>query len=323
MNNSSRSARATEFTNDWAQFEVRLAGVLRQLAQPSLNDTVRLRYPSVDRALGEIILEGTFGPETSDIGLEPRRRGYVIGVSVTLPGMSPYFYPIADDPEQVSEAASAVCAFLREEALVAHPSLLTAEADRISRTLLEPLGLPGPDGVPREAEEPKERNSRRRLARRGDRELGTLSLDDLVSEELCPELSWPKSSDEVHEAVEQALILKYGTAPMDIDGDFVVDSTAEGGGRFYLTAINDRPTIAFRKAVVIQVKSRQAAVVEANYLNREVADIRWVLRGHTLYQELSFPTNPFVTVRFVEMLDQFGLRYRDNVSALRMRLGDD
>ena len=313
----------TEFTNDWAQFEDRLAGFLGKLAQPTLNDTVHLRYPTVDKALGEISLEGAYGGDTSDIGLESRGRAYLIGVNVTLPDTSPHFYPIAGDSEQVSEAASVVCVFLREEALVAHPSLLTAEADRIGRTLLDLLGLPGPEGVPREDDEPKGRSPRRRLAQRGGRGLDTVSLDVPLAEKLWPELSWPESVDEVHEAVEAVLVLKYGTALLDVDDDFVIDSTAEGGTRFYLTVINDLPMIAFRKAVVLCVKSRQSAVIEANYLNRDVADIRWVLRGYTLYQELGFLTAPFVPIRFVEMLDRFGQQHRNNASALRLRLGGD
>ena len=313
----------TEFTNDWAQFEGRLADFLGRLAEPALKDTVRLGYPTVDKALGEIVLEGTLGGETSDIGLEPRGPACLIGVNVTLPDMSPLFYSIADDPEQMSEAAGVVCVFLRDQALVAHPSLLTAEADRIAQTVLDLLGLPSPEGVPCEADEPKEPNPRRRLVRRGNRPHDTASLGDPVSVKPWPELSWPESVDEVHEAVEQVLVLKYGTAPLDTDDDFVVDSSADGGTRFYLTVINDQPMIAFRKAAVICVKSRQSAVIEANYLNRGAADIRWVLRGYTLYQELSFPTNPFVPIRFAEMLDQFGQQYRDNASALQMRLGGD
>jgi len=311
----------TEFTNDWVQFEARLAGFLQRLAQPTPNDTVRLRYPTADGALGEIILEGTFGGETSDIGLEPRGRACLTGVSVTLPAMSAQFYPIASDPEQAPEAASVVCTFLREEAMVARPSLLAADADRIGGNMLELLELPSLDGIPREDGEPSQ--NPRRVERRGDRQLAKALLDDSTSGQSWPALSWPASVDEVHEAVEQVLVLKYGTADLDIDDDFVIDSAPEGGTRFYLTVINDRPMIAFRKAVVIHVNSRQSAVIEANYLNREVADVRWVLRGYTLYQELSFPTAPFVPIRFVEMLDQFGQQYRDNVSALRMRLGGD
>ena len=312
---------ATEFTNDWVQFEARLADFLERLAQPTLNDTVRLRYSTADEALGEIILEGTFGGETSDLGLDPRDRAFLIGVSVTLPEMPAKFYAIAGDPDQAADVASVVCTFLREKAQVAHPSLLTAEADRIGAELPDLLGLPDPEGVPLENDQQLRRNPRR-VARRGDRNSAAAALGDAVSAQSWPELSWPASVDGVREAVEQVLVMKYGTATLDSDDDFVIDSTAEGGTRFYLTVINDRPMIAFRKAVVLHVNSRQSAVVEANYLNREVADIRWVLRGYTLYQELSFPTAPFVPIRFAEMLDQFGLHYRDNVSELRMRLGD-
>ena len=69
--------------------------------------------------------------------------------------------------------------------------------------------------------------------------------------------------------------------------------------RSYLTLINGRPLIAFRKTVVMFVRSLQAAVVEANYVNREQADIRWVLRGHTLAQEPLFTTGgvPCLLVR--------------------------
>jgi hypothetical protein len=311
----------TEFTNDWAQFEARLAGFLERLAQPTLNDTVRLRYPTADDALGEIILEGTFGGETSDIGLEPRGRAYLIGVSVTLPAMAAQFYPIAGDSGHAPKAASVVCTVLREESLVAHPSLLAAEADRIGWDLLDLLGLPSPDGIPREDGELPQNPGR--IERHGDRQPAKAVHDVSTARQSWPGLSWPASVDEVNEAIEQVLVMKYGTMTRDSDDDFVIDSTHEGGTRFYLTVINDRPITAFRKAVVLHVNCRQSAVVEANYLNREVADIRWVLRGYTLYQELSFPTAPFVPMRFVEMLDQFGQQYRDNVSALRMRLGGD
>ena len=322
MTNLSGSVSATEFTSDWAQFEDRLAGFLEKLACYTLSDIIRLRYPTIGKALGEIIVDGTIGVGAADMALEPRDGASSIGVSVTLPDGSPRFYPTADDPGQASEVASVICTFLREEALVAHPTLLTAEAEHIGWALLDLLGLPGPEGVPSENTEPPPRKPRQ-VARRGDHQRDTVAGGDSASEQSWPELSWPKSVDEVHEAVEQVLVLKYDSAPLDVDGDFVVDSTAEGGARFYLTVINDGPMIAFRKAVVIHVKSRQSAVIEANYLNRGSADIRWVLRGYALYQELSFPTNPFVPVRFAEMLDQFGEQYRDNVSALRMRLGDE
>jgi len=312
---------ATEFTSDWAQFEVRLAGVLGKLAQSTQKAMLRLRYPTVHNSLGEVTLEGTSDGTASDIGLEGRGTASLIGVSVVLRGVGPHFYPLPAELEEIPEAANKVCDFLREDALVAHPSLLTADGDYVSTDLLDMLGLTSPAGVVREARESKQRTPRR-LAKWDDPDLDVFTNRDEIAGKHWPELSWPRSVDEVHEAIDKILMLKYGSVELDTDDDFIIDTSAQGGTRFYLTVINDLPMILCRKAAVLHVNSRGAAVIEANYLNREVMDIRWVLRGYTLYQELGFPTAPFVPNRFVEMLDRFGLHYRDTVSALRLRLGE-
>ncbi len=322
MNDPSCAEGATEFTNDWAQFEGRLASLLGELAQPTLNDIVRLRYPMRGEVFGEMILESALGDETSDIGSEPCGVAYLIGVRVLLCGRPPRFYPILDGGE-IPEAAHDVCTFLRDDALVPHPSLLTAEAEGFGRRMLDRLGLQGVGGVVREAAGPNQGQSKRRISQRGVRELGGSPLISRAPEAAWPEISWPQSIDETCEAVEELLTLKYSKATRDIDDDYVIDTSAEGGTHFYLTVINDRPKIVFRKAVVILVNSRQSAVIEANYLNRETGDIRWVLRGYTLYQEHCFLTAPFVPVRFAEMLDLFGEQYGYTVSELRMRLGGD
>lgn len=274
----------TGFTHDWERFEERLATFLGQLALPTLNDTVRIRYPLSGDGFGEVVMDGTFGGQSSDES--SGSAAYEMGVSVQLPGQPVQFYPVADDIRECPEAARAVCEFLREVALVPHHSMLTATSDRIDFAQLARLGLHGPDT--------------------------TLGL---------PPVSWPRSVQETQEVLEQVLTWKYGTANIDSDGEYVVDTRTDGGTRFYLTVINDQPAIAFRKHVVLIVNSRQAAVIEANYLNRENSEIRWVLRGHTLSQELHLTTAPFAPARFVELLDLFDTQYRATASSLQLRLG--
>lgn len=318
--NDTGDAGATEFTIDWANFEARLAHVLGELAQPGINGTVRLRYPTGDGTLGEVTLESTTA-ETSDLSPALESISQMRGVNVLLPGHTTKFHKPDEDSKLMPEAAHDVCEYLRSEALVAHPTLLTAEADGIGHDLLNKLGLPGPGGVLREARPPKQQNARRQIARRGVAE--STAQPDGTPAGVSPGISWPRSVDEIRDVVEKALTQRFGSATMDDDGDYVIDTSEEGGTRFYVTVINDQPVLAFRKMVVLYVNSRRAAVIEANYLNRECLEIRWVLRGYTLNQEYCFSTAPFVPSRFIEMVEQFSAQYRDSVSALRLRLGDE
>ncbi len=319
MSDRSGAAGATEFTTDWTRFEVRLAALFGQLALTGVAGKLVLRYETGDGMLGEVSIHGALSEASGD-GASSTTELREAGVKVLLPERPATFYPLEVGSEAMSEAARDVCDFLRAEALVAHPSLLTAEADGIDAEHVEALGLPGPDGVLREARLPKPR--KRRVAAEDDGGVVTDSGLGGHGAEVWPAITWPRSVDEVRDAVEEMLSIRFGSATMDDDGDYVIE-TSGGGSRFYLTVINDEPYLAFRKAVVLYVNSRRSAVIEANYLTREHPEIRWVLRGHTLYQEYSFSTAPFVPVRFVEMLDEFDLHYRANVSALRMRLGGD
>ncbi len=318
MNDRSGAAGATEFTIDWTRFEAGLAALLGQLARPGVAGTLMLRYETGNGMLGEVSIHSATSEASGDVD-SPTTDLREAGVNVLLPEGPVAFYP-RDVGSEVTAAARYVCDFLRAEAQVAHPSLLTAEADGIAAELVEALGVPGPGGVLREARLPKPR--KRRVAA-DDNAVVTDSALGGPGADLWPAITWPRSVDEVRNAVEEVLGIRFGSATMDDDGDYVIEMSGGGGSRFYLTVINDAPYAAFRKAVVLYVNSRRSAVIEANYLTREHPEIRWVLRGHTLYQEYSFSTAPFVPLRFVEMLDQFDLHYRANVSSLRMRLGGD
>lgn len=320
MKDPSGASGATEFTIDWASFETRLAELFGELAQPGAIGAVRLRYPTGDGALGEVALESTTA-ETLDFGPALESNSQLQGVNVVLPGQTTKFYQPDDDSGFMPEPARDVCEYLRSEALVAHPSLLTAEGDGVGDDLLNRLGLPGPGGVLREARPPKQANGRRKIARRGGSE--SAAEQDGPSADAPLGISWPRSVDEIREVVEEALTRRFGSATMDDDGDYIVDTSDEGGTRFYVTVINDQPLLAFRKMVVLYVNSRRSAVIEANYLNRDHLEIRWVLRGYTLNQEYCFSTAPFVPSRFIEMVEQFSAQYPDSVSALRLRLGDE
>jgi hypothetical protein len=293
--------------------------MLGQLAKPTLNDTIRIRYPEGDDAFGLVTIEGDYEIEPFDIEVDYHLGGRIQGVRIAISDREPQFFPLPEGVEQIPDAARVVREFLRDEALVSHPTLLTAEAEGFARPLLAELGLPGREDIIREAEVPA--RVRRRLAHRGGAaDLFPTQDTHRPVPPVWPEISWPQNVEEMQAAVEAVLTLKYSGFVIDDDDDYVIE---EGDSRFYLTVINDRPIIAFRKTAVIWVKSRQAAVIEANYLNRDNTDIRWVLRGHTLSQELLFTTAPFVPSRFVHMLEHFAEQYRGTVSALRMRLGGD
>ena len=320
MTDTPGAPSATEYTKDWQQFEDRLASVLGQLAAPSLTDTIRLRFTTAAEAAAEVFIQGSFS-ESSRGGPTPGAAKQVV-VQVTLPDGSSCFYPLHHNGENIPEAASHICTFLRDIGLLPHPSLLTAEAERIAGTVVNQLGLPSPDGVVREVEG-LHRPDRRRAKWRGDPDRDGERRGGRSEEPSQLAVSWPRSVDETREAIEQVLHTKYGIAESDSDDDYIVYTSTEGGRRFYLTVINDRPVIAFRKTVIPFVKSRQAALIEANFLNRENLDIRWVLRDETLSQEYSFSTDPFVSARFVQMLDLFGQQYLETISALQMRLEAD
>lgn len=312
----------TSFTTDWSDFQERLTFVLNQLARRSSDGAIRLIYPTGGDGAGTVVvLETAVGGATSDIGLDPRSLIPLAGVSVRLPGRPPRFY-VLEDEDAMAEPAHDTCEFLRDAALVAHPSLLTAEADGSDPAILLPLLE-----LPEAAAMPLEMNGRRaprRVARRGPAAHAELTPgSDSIRVVPSREVVWPESIEEVAEAVEEVLSRKYGGARVDDDGDYVIEAPEAGGARFYLTLITDRPMIMFRKAAVLTVDSRRSAIIEANYLNRESTEIRWVLRGYTLYQELSFPTAPFVPARFTQMLDEFAARYRESVSALQLRLDSE
>jgi len=69
------------------------------------------------------------------------------------------------------------------------------------------------------------------------------------------------------------------------------------------------------------VKSRQSAVIEANYLNRTHPLTKWILLGHSLVQEKFISSVPFVPDRLIEELNDFDEQYDDNRSQLLLRLG--
>lgn len=181
--------------------------------------------------------------------------------------------------------------------------------------------MAAPEGVPREAAADQRPLSVGRIAGREDPEIDTGS--DHEREASGREISWPQSAEETQAAIERVLTLKYGTVVMDSDGDYAISTGAGGGIRFFVTVADGGASIAFHRTVVGRVNSQQSAVIEASYLNRDNRDVRWVLRGRALSQEMHFSTAPFVPARFGEMLDLFGKRYRGSVSVLRMRLGTD
>lgn len=313
---------ATEFTTDWSQFEVRLAHLFGELAKPGVAGDLVLYYPTGEEMLREVNISSATSEASGD-GTSPTNNLREAGVNVLLPEGPVTFYALEVGSEVIGEAALAVCVYLRSEAFVAHPSLLTADADGAGADLLDQLCLPGPGGVLREARPPVQRKGKRQIVRRNDTDSVTESETRGAEEDGWPGISWPLSVDEIRDVVEEVLSPMFGSVRIDDDGDYVINTSEAGGPRFYVTVLNDEPFLAFRKAVVLHVNSRRSAVIEANYLNRANTEIRWVLRGHMLYQECFFSVAPFVPVRFAEVVERFSSAYRDTESALRLRLGDE
>lgn len=315
MNGGTEPPHATEFTTDWTAFEKRLARLLASLAAPTLHDTVRLRYPSAGGALCEVTIEGGFAE--NGVGGE-----FFTTVRMLLPGQEIRTYSFAEDalntPDSLTNAARDVCFFLRESALLAHPSLLTAAADS-GRPLLE-LELPDAAGVVREVGH-RSRRPARRLANRTDSGPTPLIRSDTGSADDFPEVVFAFSVSDLRRAVEVVLESKYGTIDRDSDDDYRVYHPFIGGTRFYVSVPDDQPVLRIWKPVVYGVNSRRAATIEANYLNRVHPFTKWVLWGHDLFQEVYVPCKPFVPHLFEEMLDRFGEQYIENVSALQLRLG--
>ena len=315
MNDCTEPPQATEFTTDWTAFEKRLARLLASFAAPTLHDTIRLRYPSPGGALCEVTIEGGFTENCVE-------GEFSTIVRMLLPGQEIRTYSFAEDapeaPEALDNAAREVCLFLRESALIAHPSLLTAEAD--SGRPLPELELPDAAGIVREVDDRLGRPARR-LANRGDDGPTPLIRSDHGSTDDLPEGALALGVKELREAVEVVLESKYGTVDLDSDGDYRIHHPFIGGTRFYVSVPDEQPVIRIWKTVVYGVNSRRAATIEANYLNRVHPFTKWVLWGHNLSQEVYIPCAPFVPHLLEEMLDRFGEQYAENVSALQLRLG--
>lgn len=301
-NNTIPPAPTTEFTDGWRDFERRLSVLLADLALPTLNDTVSLRFPKPDDGLGEIALEGS---------VDDNATAFVPGVRVTLPGHDARFYRLRDNEtnanekaEVIPDAARAVCAYLRDSALVAHPSLLSVQAER-TRDVGERLGVPDAGEVVREVQALV-------LDLRGDARPGPDR----------PEALFPESPEQLRAAIETALRAKYGSLDLDDDGDYRIDHPAIHGSCYYVTLMVDRPLVRIWKTIVSGVSSRPAATIEANFLNRAHPLTKWVLWGHDLVQEVYVSGAPFAPHMFEEMLDRFDEQYGGNVSALRLRLGE-
>lgn len=305
MNVNPNPSHVTDFTSDWIAFEQRLSRFLGDLAKPTLQNVVRLHYPTADDSIQQVTLRGMVAEKDC-----VNHAGD--GVQVELRGEAAHFYGLRDEAEEIPDAAHDVCKFLRESAQVAHPGLLATNADTPLEFLLR-LELPDVSAIVRELAEP-------RRTRRGQSP-GISELSHGMSEKPFPEVVFPESAEELREAVESVLMAKYSSVDIDTDGDYRIDHPFIGGTRFYVTLLDDRPLIRIWKTIISGVNSRRSATIEANYLNRVHPLTKWVLWGHDLVQEVYVPGGPFTPHIFEEMLECFTEQHIGNLSALQLRLG--
>jgi len=316
MTDNDGNTPVTEFTQAWVDFESRLGSFLRMLAAPTIYGVLHLSAPTGGDTPETVTVNGRMAPD--------------IGVTVNAPMTHGLFFPLVDGVESMADAASMVCAILRDRWDVAHPSLLTAwvEEPAFGLDVAAKLGLGGPELIP---DEVQEHERVRRVRRRLDRSAAVARSADgdefespLINEiERIPEAVFPTSPEHLRALIGTTLHRHLLTYSEDEDGDLVVEAVPIGGTRVFLSILGDKGLIRIWKSVVRQVNSRRAAVVEANYLNRAHPLTKWILVGHTLVQETYVCAAPFVSDRLIDALNDFDEQYDDNLSQLRLRLGGE
>ena len=304
MTDTNGNPPVTEFSDAWTNFENRLSEFLAILAEPTINGLAQLHAPSPAGDPRIISLEARMFAE--------------IGVDIRVMRQRSQFYPLTEGADAMPDAAREICRVFRDEWEIAHPSMLTAEGDGFVRDIAARLGLNEPAQVPDEAvEHEKLRRPARQIARRGDADVSHLTNQG----DGFPDVIFPLSSDHLRSLIETTLDKHLHRHSRDEDGDYLVDGAIIGGTRLYLSVLADRPLIRLWKVVVSDVKSRQSAVIEANYLNRTHPLTKWILLGHSLVQEKFISSVPFVPDRLIEELNDFDEQYDDNRSQLLLRLG--
>lgn len=301
------------FTRAWADFDRRLAVLLGELALPTLHDQVRLYPPAALVGGDEIVLAGLFiGPS--------------MGVVVSMGGWRTVFHEYRKSDaggDRVGlgamDAAREISQYIQQNWGLPHPELIAGVAEGWAELRLREMGIRSPGHVLREDD--GHQMPPRRPRATGGEDAGRTAAAGGALRQLGSELVFATSVDQLREAVESVLDRKYGEVRKDADGDYRVDSRAVVGTDFFLTVMDDRPLIRLWKVTVEDVRSRRAAIIEANYLNRAYPLTRWVLWGHDLVQEIYVAAAPFSPSRLEEMLDTFVHHHNTNDSALRLRLG--
>ena len=152
------------------------------------------------------------------------------------------------------------------------------EADRVAvmavRGLREVFGCPHPaflvaDGLERGSEEP--------------------AGEPLSAEEA--ELSYPEDFDQLQALVDGALEVMFESPALhDEDGDLPINC---GQSRVFVRVLDDRPAVEIFADIVVDVRDRAKAVVEAARLNLRSADHQFVVRGDRLVMRTSLVAWPF------------------------------
>jgi hypothetical protein len=271
---------ASSFSVAWIAFEDRLVRFLTLLENPEIDGRVSIDVPFTDELL----------PHTSRV----RRDAVAIarladGFTIRIDGERARFHRFEDAPRSFPVIARELCARLRTEWHIAHPSLLTVRAEPDVAAAAAVLGLAESDRVVREA-------TNAPLALRVD---GHVDARDVVG---------------------QTLTIRFGEVSIDDDEDLRVEVDGVG---FYVSLPEGQPLLRMWTPVVRNVGSRRAATIEANYLNRLHPLTKWVLWGRALTQEIHMPLRPFIPCLFNELLDRFAEQYIANVSSLQLRLGGE